>query len=102
MTDSQAPPDAGILQLMGGVHIAGAVAALAELGVPDLLESGPKSAQNLAAEIGAKADPLYRLMRATASVGVLVEAPDGTFAQTPMSAVLCKNARPSLRGYARM
>jgi hypothetical protein len=102
MTEAQAPPHAGILQLMGGVYIAGAVAALAELGVPDQLEGGPKSPQELAADTGAQADPLYRLMRATSSVGVLAEGTDGKFSQTPMSAVLCKNARPSLRGYARM
>jgi hypothetical protein len=88
--------------MMGGLYVAGAIAALAELGVPDLLESGPKSAPELAAEIGAQADPLYRLMRATSSVGVLAEAADGKFSQTPMSAVLCKNGHPSLRGYARM
>ena len=102
MAEAQAPPHVGILQMMGGLYVAGAVSALAELGVPDLLENGPKSAEELAKEIGAKADPLYRLMRATSSVGVLAEGPDGKFSQTPMSAVLCKNAIPSLRGYARM
>jgi hypothetical protein len=102
MTESQAPPHAAILQMLGGLYVAGAIHALAELGVPDLLENGPKSAKELAAEIGAKADPLYRLMRATSSVGLLAEGADGKFSQTPMSAVLCKNARPSLRGYARM
>jgi len=102
MTEVQAPPHEAVLDLLGGAYIAGAVAALAELGIPDLLEGGPKSAKELAAEIGAKADPLYRLMRATTSVGVLTEGPDGKFSQTPMSAVLCQTAHPSLRGYARM
>jgi hypothetical protein len=102
MTEAQAPPHEGILQLLSGIFIAGAVAALAELGVPDLLEGGPKSAKELASETGAQADPLYRLMRATSSVGVLTEGADGKFSQTPMSAVLRKNARPSLGGYARM
>jgi O-methyltransferase domain/Dimerisation domain len=102
MTEPQAPAHVGILQMMGGLYVTGAISALAELGVPDLLENGPKSAEELAAEIGAKADPLYRLMRATSSVGVLAEGADGKFSQTPMSAVLCTNASPSLRGYARM
>jgi hypothetical protein len=35
-------------------------------------------------------------MRATASVGVLSEGPDGMFSEIPMSAVLRKNANPSL------
>jgi hypothetical protein len=100
---SQAPPPhIAILQLLNGAHVAGAVSALAQLGIPDLLENGPKSAEELARQIAAQPDPLYRLMRATACVGVLAEAPDGKFSQTPMSAVLCKNARPSLRGLAIM
>jgi len=41
-------------------------------------------------------------MRATASVGVLSEGPDGKFSETAMSAVLRSNASPSLRGLAIM
>jgi copper chaperone CopZ len=41
-------------------------------------------------------------MRATACVGVLAERPDGTFSETPMSAVLRSNAHPSLRALAIM
>ena len=71
--------------------IAGAVSTLARLGVADHLDAGPQSAEELAAKIGAQPGPLYRLMRATASVGVLAEGPDGRFSQTPMSAVLSTN-----------
>lgn len=88
--------------LMNGAYAAGTVACVAQLGIPDLLASGPKSAAELATEIGVNPDRLYRLMRATSCVGVLAEGPDGKFSQTPMSAVLCKDARPSLRGYATM
>jgi len=96
------PPHVGILMLMNGAYVAGAVAALAQLGVPDILAGGPKSASELATEIGANPERLYRLMRATSCVGVLEEGPDGRFSQTPMSAVLCKDATPSLRGFAIM
>ena len=41
-------------------------------------------------------------MRATASVGVLSEGPDGKFSQTPLSAVLRRDANPSLRALAIM
>jgi hypothetical protein len=41
-------------------------------------------------------------MRATSSVGVLSEGPDGKFSQTPLSAVLCRDAKPSLRALAIM
>ena len=99
----QTPPaHVGILQLMNGVLIAGAVSCLARLGIPDLVEAAPKSAQELAAQIGVRPQALYRLLRATASVGVLSEGPDGKFSQTPMSAVLRSNATPSLRAFAIM
>jgi hypothetical protein len=91
-----------MLQLLNGAHVAGAVSCLAQLGIPDLVEAGPRSAEELATQIGAQPKALYRLMRATASVGVLSEGPDGKFSETPMSAVLRKNANPSLRGLAIM
>jgi hypothetical protein len=89
-----------MLQLLNGAHVAGAVSCLARLGIPDLLEAGPRSAEDMAREIGAQPRALYRLMRATACVGVLSEGPDGKFSETPMSAVLRKNANPSLRNLA--
>src|SRR5271169_4018217 len=92
----------GILQMLNGAHVAGAVSCLAQLGIPDLVEAGPKSAEELAAQLGANPQALYRLMRATASVGVLSENPDGTFSETPMSATLRSNATPSLRALAIM
>jgi hypothetical protein len=96
------PPDVKILQIMGGLHVAGAISCLAQMGIPDLVEAGPKSAEELAGEIGAQPNALYRLMRATACVGVLSEGADGKFSQTPMSAVLRSNAKPSLRAFATM
>ncbi len=96
------PPHVGILQILNGAHVAGAVSCLAQLGIPDRLEDGPKSAEALASEIGAQPEALYRLMRATACVGVLAEDADGRFSQTPMSALLRSQAKPSLRGLAIM
>jgi len=91
-----------MMQMLSGMMVAGAVSTLARLGVPDLLEDGPKSAEELAPKVGAQAVPLFRLMRATAAVGVLAEGADGKFSQTPMSEVLRTNATPSLRGWAIM
>ncbi len=96
------PPHIAILMLVNGAYVAGTVSALAELGIPDRLTSGPKTAAELAKEIGANPEFLYRLMRATACAGVLAEDPDGKFSQTPMSAALCKDGHPSVRGLARM
>src|SRR5580692_6204854 len=96
------PAHTGIFQLMNGFHVAGAVSCLALLGIPDLIDAVPKSADELAMQIGADPQALYRLMRATACVGVLSEGPDGKFSQTPMSAILRSNATPSLRTFAIM
>lgn len=99
----QTPPaHVGMFQLLNGVYITGAISCLARLGVPDLVEHGPKSAYELATAVGADPRALYRLMRATASVGVLSEGPDGKFSETPLSAVLRSNANPTLRGFAIM
>jgi len=100
---TQTPPaHVGMFQLLNGVFIVGALSCLARLGVPDLLEHGPKSADELATRIGADPRALYRLMRATACVGVLSEGPEGTFSETPLSAVLRSNANPSLRAFTIM
>src|ERR1700722_9859441 len=96
------PAHASIFQIMNGFHVAGAVSCLAKLGIPDLIDAAPKSAEELAAKIGADPQALYRLMRATACVGVLSEGPDGKFSQTPTSAVLRTDATPSLRAFAIM
>ena len=76
--------------------------SLAQLGIPDLVEAGPRSAEEPASQTGTNPQALYRLMRATACVGVLAERPDGTFSETPMSAVLRSDAKPSLRALAIM
>ena len=91
-----------MLQLLSGTYVAGAIACLAQLGVPDLVEAGPKSAEELGLQVNADPQALYRLMRATASVGVLSEGADGKFSETPMSAVLRRNGSPSLRSFAIM
>jgi hypothetical protein len=101
-TPPEPPPHVGLMQIFTGGMIAATVSALARLGIPDLLDAGPKSAAELAPLAGAEPGPLYRLMRATASVGVLAEGPDGTFSQTPMSAALRSTGPGSLRGWAMM
>src|SRR5689334_10973124 len=97
-----APAHAGLLQLLNGANVTRAISCIARLAIPDLLESGPRSAEELAKEIGAHPRALYRLMRATASVGVLSEGSDGKFSQTPMSAMLRSDTSPSLRAWAIM
>lgn len=94
------PPFAQTLQLILGGWISSAVCALARLGVPDHVSDTPKSAEEIAPLVGAKPDLLYRLMRATSSVGVLLETPDRRFVHTPMSETLRSDAVPCMRDVA--
>ena len=48
------PPFAQVLQLVLGKWVSGAVCALAKLGVPDHVDATPRSAEEIAAKVGAK------------------------------------------------
>ncbi len=91
-----------MLQMLHGLHFSTCISCLAQLGIPDLVETGPQSAEELAAQVGAHPQALFRLMRVTASIGVLSEDAAGKFSQTPLSAVLRSNVTPSARSFAIM
>ena len=96
------PPYSRVLQMISGFSVASVISCAAHFGIADLLESGPRTIDDLAAATGTNPQALYRLLRAAASVGVFIENPDGKFAQTPLSDSLRTNAQPSARPYARM
>src|SRR6058998_2597038 len=73
-----------------------AISAATRLGVADCLESGPKTTTELAAQLNVHEDSLYRLLRALAGSGIFHEMDGRTFVQTPLSALLCDSAMPSL------
>ncbi|NDU71448.1 hypothetical protein GWI34_02250 [Actinomadura sp. DSM 109109] len=73
-----------LLYLTCGMRLAAVVSTLAELGVVEMTASGPRSVTELAAATGTAPDPLYRLLRCAASVGIMSEQPDGKFASTPL------------------
>lgn len=89
-----------MLQMIAGFWVSRAVWAAAELGLPDKLTT-PRTADDLAAELGLHGRSLYRLMRALASVGVFREHAGGTFENTPLSATLKSDAPDSVRALAR-
>ena len=88
-----------MLQIISGFWISRAVYVIGKLGIPDLLQSGPKTAAELAAATDTHAPSLFRILRALASVGVLSSAGDGRFAQTPLSETLVTDAPGSLRWF---
>lgn len=89
-------------RLLFGHIITHSLSVVAKLGVADVLASGPSAIGPLAARVEANEDALYRFMRALATVGVFVETSPRTFAQTPLSELLCENAQPSFRSLAML
>ena len=88
--------------MLAGRWVSTAIGTAAKFGIADHLESGPKSAQELAALTGTNEGALYRLLRATASLGVFTELEDGRFDQTPLWDPLRSSANPCLRNMAMM
>ena len=75
---------------------------MAQFGVADHLENGPKTMKELAQATGTQEQALYRVLRACASIGIFAELPDGRFENTPMSEPLRTNAVPCVRHLAMM
>lgn len=94
-------PHEAVIQMIHGMGVSRCVSMAAELGIPDLLANGPRSAADLAQATATNPDALYRLMRMLARIGIFAELPDGVFQNSPMSEVQRGNAPDSLRHYAR-
>jgi hypothetical protein len=74
--------------LMRGALVTRALGIAADLDVAHALAGGPRSVADLAAESGANADALHRVLRALASDGVFEEVAPGEFANTELSEAL--------------
>ncbi len=98
----QMPPEAVIMQFATGKFVSQAVFCAATLGIADILSSGAKSAEDLAADTQSHPNALYRLLRALASVGVFAETPDGQFVNTPVSETLRIDSAVSQRDMVLM
>jgi hypothetical protein len=89
-----------MLQIISGFWISRAVYVIGKLGIPDLLQTGPKTAAELASATNTHAPSLFRILRALVSVGVLNSSDGERFAQTPLSETLVTDAPGSLRWFA--
>jgi precorrin-6B methylase 2 len=75
--------------------------ALNELDVFDRLAEGPRTAEEVAAEVGAKAEPLGRLLNAGVALGLLV-ADGGRYANSDLAATVLVSGSPGhLRDWMR-
>jgi hypothetical protein len=88
-----------MIQFITGFWTSRAVHVAAKLGIADLLQSGPKTAQELADSTGTHAPSLYRIMRALTSAGVFRKEGDDRFALTPLSETLVAGVPGSLRPF---
>lgn len=70
-------------RLIRGYRQSRCVGVAAELGLAERLASGPRTAGELAAEVGAHAPSLRRLLRALVAIGVLIDDASGRYSITP-------------------
>jgi hypothetical protein len=86
---SDRPPEEILWNLLRGSLTTRTLAVVSELGVADALANGPRSTEELARELGADPETLYRLLRALASDGVFAEEEPRVFRNTEASEPLC-------------
>ena len=85
---SEVTPEVRLWNLIRGALGTRALAVVAELRVADAVAGGPRSAAEVAHEVGADPDTLHRLLRALASDGVFAEEAPGVFRNTAASELL--------------
>jgi SAM-dependent methyltransferase len=88
MQHHDAPPQAQILDIIGGYWLSRAVYLAARLKLADAVGDGGASLDAVAAVTGTQPAALRRLMRALTAHGFFAEAPEDRFTQTPLSQVL--------------
>lgn len=102
MTTSPTSPPPGIVMrdMLTAYWTSASLIAVAKLGIADRLASGPKTPAELASATGTLAEPLFRVLRALASVGVFEEVEGGRFALTPLAEQLRDDVPGSQRAMA--
>src|SRR5882762_11300129 len=99
---SEPQPSQQLVQMIVGSWVSRAIYVAAKLQIADLLEDGPRSAEELAKAAGVAPQPLYRLLRALAGVGVFARDADGRFRLNPLAEPLREGGPESLRAFAIM
>ncbi|HEY8797928.1 MAG TPA: methyltransferase dimerization domain-containing protein, partial [Candidatus Dormibacteraeota bacterium] len=84
-------------ELITGFRVAQLLRAAVELRIPDLLEAGPASIEQLADATGIDSGRLRRALRALASLGVLEEDELGLFANTELGNLFRDSTPGSVR-----
>ena len=97
--ETQIPAQEQMLQIVTGFWMSRAVYVFAKLGIADLLQSGPKTPEELAEASGTHAPSLFRILRALASAGIVKTEDNGRFALTELSETLVTGVPGSVRWF---
>ncbi len=89
------------LELMLSYSLTQMIYVVVRLGIPDLLQAGPRTAEELAQIVQAHPAALFRLMRALACLDVFSQDDQDRFALTGISRLLCSNTIDTLQPFAR-
>jgi hypothetical protein len=89
-----------MFQLITGYWVSQTVGALAKLGVCDQFTNGPRTAAEVAPQVGANPRALFRVLRAAATIGIFEHHADDRFSLTPVGATLKSNVPGSMRDMA--
>lgn len=86
-----------LMQMATGYMVSSALYVAATLNIADLLWDGPRPVAELARLTGTQEEPLYRVLRALASVGIFSETEPKSFALTPAAYPLGRRAEQPVR-----
>ncbi len=95
------PPQAMLFEMLFGAWTAKILAEIVRLDVPDALQKGALTADELVRNEGIRAHPvaLHRALRACAALGVVTEDSVGRFGPTRLSALLTRDAPGTLKRF---
>ena len=90
-----------LFEMLFGAWTAKILAEVVRLDVPDALEEGPLTADELVRQAGVRAHPvaLHRALRACAALGIVTEDSVGRFGPTRLSALLTRDAPGTLKRF---
>ncbi|WP_083802312.1 methyltransferase [Micromonospora sp. ATCC 39149] len=91
-----------LMRLVFGGMASRLVGYCVRLGLPDAIGDDERTPQELALRYDARADTMFRVLRALAALRVLTETTPGRFALAPMGALLRGDRPGTLRPLARM
>jgi hypothetical protein len=92
-------PKTMIIALSSGHIIARAIHVAARLNIADQLQHGALGIEQIAQQVDANPEALYRLMRLLASYGIFYEEERKTFSLTPLAEPLLSKDEASLRSW---